>query len=711
MSMEQKAQGALAFDMSGASTTPVDVASEITALRTEIGRHDYQYHTLDDPLIADADYDRLMQRLRDLEHAHPELIVPDSPTQRVGAAPLDGFASVEHRLPMLSLNNAFSEEDVAAFDKRMSDTVREAGKLPENGLLDYFCEQKLDGLAVSLRYERGLLVQAATRGDGQTGEDITHNIRTIKVIPLRLQGDAGMVPDVLEVRGEVLMFRKDFERLNIDQAARREKQFVNPRNAAAGSLRQLDPKITEQRRLRFFAYGWGEVLPESALPVTHAGVLDWLHDLGLPVNRLRNRLVQGLPGLLAYYAETGQARTTLPYDIDGVVYKVNDLALQRMLGYVARAPRFALAHKFPAEEATTELLDIEVQVGRTGALTPVARLKPVFVGGVTVTNATLHNEDEILRKDVRIGDTVIVRRAGDVIPEVVAPVLALRPETAAAWRMSEACPVCPVCGSAIERLEGEAIARCTGGLICGAQRKQMLWHAASRKALNIDGLGDKLVEQLVDEGRVHSLVDLFTLKAEELAAYERMGRKSATNLVEAIDAARKPVLSRLLFALGIRHVGETTARDLAQAFGPAAGRTPEAAIQAIMAASEEDLTRVPDVGPVVAASIRHFFAEPHNREVIAGLMSVGVEPQLDEAPASLGLAGKTFVLTGTLPVWSREEAARHIVAAGGKVSGSVSRKTSYVVAGEEAGSKLDKARELGVPVLDEDGLRALLDNQ
>lgn len=689
-----------------------NAAEAAARLRAELEQHNVRYYVYDEPTVSDAEYDGLMRQLEALEAEHPELVTPESPTQRVGAAPVSAFGSVRHAVAMLSLNNAFDEEEVAAFDRRVTDTLRGAGLLGPAQQADYFCELKLDGLAISLRYEDGRLVQAATRGDGQTGEDVTSNIRTIKAIPLQLKEGA---PKVLEVRGEVLMNRADFEKLNVAQAKRDEKVFVNPRNAAAGSLRQLDPRITAKRPLRFFAYGWGEVqgLPgaqsglfdeasagagqASLLPEkSHGAMLAWLHALGLPVNLMHNHRATGAEGLMAFYARVGAMRATLPYDIDGVVYKVDSLPAQKVLGFVARAPRFALAHKFAAEEATTTLLDIEVQVGRTGAITPVARLKPVFVGGVTVTNATLHNEDEIRRKDVRIGDTVIVRRAGDVIPEVLGPVLEKRPDDAQEFVMPTACPVC---GSAIERLEDETIARCTGGLFCGAQRKQTLWHAASRKALDIEGLGEKLVDQLVDSGRVKTLADLYSLRPLELVGLDRMGQKSADNLVAAIEKAREPGLGRLLFALGIRHVGETTARDVARHFG---------SIDAIMDADEEALSAVPDVGPVVAASIRRFFAEQHNRDVIEQLKAQGVSPVAEAVPQGTTLAGKTFVLTGTLPNWTREEASMHIQAAGGKVSGSVSKKTAYLVAGEEAGSKLTKAQELGVTVLDEDALKALL---
>ena len=672
-------------------------AEAAAALREAIEAHNYRYYVLDDPAVDDAEYDGLMVALQKLEQEHPELVTPESPTQRVGATPSGAFSSVRHAVPMLSLGNAFAEEDAAAFDKRVSDTLHAAGLLADSKDVEYFCELKLDGLAINLRYEAGKLVQAATRGDGQVGEDVTGNIRTIRSIPLTLKAGA---PDVLEVRGEVLMNRKDFGSLNDAQAKAGGKVFVNPRNAAAGSLRQLDPGVTAKRKLRFFAYGWGDLSgaeASNALPAqTHGAMLDWLAGLGLPVNRSHNAVASGTEGLLAYYRKMGEKRAELPYDIDGVVYKVNALPAQKVLGFVARAPRYALAHKYPAEEATTTLIDIEVQVGRTGAITPVARLAPVFVGGVTVTNATLHNEDEIRRKDVRIGDTVVVRRAGDVIPEVVGPVIAQRPADAREFQMVTACPVC---GSAIERVEDEAIARCTGGLFCAAQRKQTLRHAVGRRALDIEGLGEKLIDQLVDNDRLHSLADIYTLTALELSLYDRMGKKSADNLVQAIESARKPPLGRLVFALGIRHVGETTARDLARQFG---------SLDALMDADETQLLEVKDVGPVVAGSVRRFFAEPHNREIVAQLTQRGVQPTAEAQRATGSLSGLTFVLTGTMPEWTRDDATRHILAAGGKVSGSVSRKTSYLVAGEEAGSKLAKAREYGVKILDEAGLKAML---
>ncbi|MER1966156.1 NAD-dependent DNA ligase LigA [Castellaniella sp. GW247-6E4] len=677
-----------------------DARQRLSALREQIAEHNRRYYVEDAPTVSDAEYDRLMADLLELEAAHPEWVTADSPSQRVGAAPLDAFGTVRHAVRMLSLGNAFEPQDIEAFDERVAGTLREAGLLPQ-GVVEYVAEYKFDGVAVSLRYEDGRLVLAATRGDGQVGEDITANARTLRSVPLRLRGPD--VPAVLEVRGEVLMTRADFDRMNQAQAAHGDKTFVNPRNAAAGSLRQLDPRITATRPLRFFAYGWGQVLDEAGREVLphgrHGAMLDWLGALGLPVSPGR-RPCRGAAGLLAFYADIGAARATLPYDIDGVVYKVDDLKSQEVLGFVARAPRFAIAHKFPAQEETTRLEGIDVQVGRTGALTPVGRLRPVFVGGVTVTNATLHNEDEIRRKDVRIGDMVVVRRAGDVIPEIVGPVEALRTGAEVVFDMGTMYPACPVCGSAVERPEGEAITRCTAGLFCPAQRKQTLWYAASRKALDIEGLGDKLIEQLVDSGRVHTLADLYSLGELELSTYPRMGLKSAANLVEAIGQSRRPPLSRLLYALGIRHVGETTARDLARHFG---------SIDAIVAASEDELLVVPEVGPVVAASIRRFFSEAHNREVIADLRAAGVEPVAEAVPVGeKPLAGKTVVLTGTLPSLSRDEATRMILAAGGKVSGSVSRKTAWVVAGDEAGSKLAKAAELGVPILDEDGLKALL---
>ncbi|SPA49935.1 NAD-dependent DNA ligase LigA [Cupriavidus taiwanensis] len=694
-------RGAQADASAPAGALPADAAaSRVAWLREELDRHNYQYYVLDAPTVPDAEYDALFSELMALELEHPELQTPDSPTQRVGGEPLAAFDSVRHRVPMLSLNNAFADDDVLNFDRRCAQglgrsapAAGEADLFSAADAVEYACELKFDGLAMSLRYEDGRLVQAATRGDGETGEDVTVNVRTIKAIPLKLRGQA---PAVLEVRGEVFMFRRDFDKLNARQAEAGEKTFVNPRNAAAGSLRQLDPRITARRPLSFFAYGLGE-LQGVERPPTHSAMLDGFAALGLPVCKDR-AVVKGAQGLLDFYRDIGKRRDELPYDIDGVVYKVNALAEQERLGFVSRAPRFALAHKFPAQEMTTIVEDIEVQVGRTGAITPVARLRPVFVGGVTVTNATLHNEDEIRRKDVHVGDTVIVRRAGDVIPEVVAVVAERRPADARAFVMPTACPVC---GSHIEKLEDEAIARCTGGLICAAQRKQSLLHFAQRRAMDIEGLGDKLVEQLVDQGIVRTPADLYKLGIAKLAALERMADKSAANLVAAIDKSRATTMNRFIFALGIRHVGEATAKDLARHFGK---------LDALMVADEAALLEVNDVGPVVAQSIAHFFAEPHNVEVIEQLRAAGVHwPESEPvAKAPAPLSGKTFVLTGTLPTLSREDAKELLEAAGAKVAGSVSKKTDYVVAGAEAGSKLDKAEALGVPVLDEAGMLALL---
>ncbi|HPT51544.1 MAG TPA: NAD-dependent DNA ligase LigA [Accumulibacter sp.] len=665
-------------------------SERIAFLRTEIDRHNHQYYVLDAPTIADADYDRLFRELQALESAHPELLRDDSPTQRVGATPLAEFAAVAHATPMLSLNNAFGDDEVAAFDRR----VREG--LEIDGDIGYSAEPKFDGLAVGLVYENGRLVRGATRGDGATGEDVTGNLRTLRGIPLHLHGDATAWPARLEVRGEVLMLRRDFERLNARQSDNGEKPFVNPRNAAAGSLRQLDPRVTASRPLRFFAYGVG-VAEGVVLPATHSGLLDRLAAWGFPVAAERRR-VSGLAGLLGYHAEIGQRRADLPYDIDGVVYKLDELAAQQRLGFVSRAPRFAIAHKFPAEEAITALLDITIQVGRTGALTPVARLAPVFVGGVTVTNATLHNEDEIRRKDVRIGDTVVVRRAGDVIPEVARVQLDRRPEGASEFVMPT---VCPVCGSQAVRGADESVVRCSGGLYCPAQRKQALLHFASRRAMDIEGLGDKVVEQLVDNAIVRTPADLYRLGLLALANLERMAEKSANNLLAAIEKSKQTTLPRLIFALGIRNVGESTARDLARHFG---------SLERILAADDEQLMQVPDVGPIVAQSIRQFCGEPHNREAIAQLRAAGLVWPEGEAARSPGgaLTGKVFVLTGTLPTLSRDTASQMIQDVGGKVSASVSKKTDFVVAGAEAGSKLEKARTLGVTVIDEARLLRLL---
>ncbi|OGA32041.1 MAG: DNA ligase (NAD(+)) LigA [Betaproteobacteria bacterium RIFCSPLOWO2_12_FULL_64_23] len=656
-------------------------------LRAQLERHNYQYYVLDQPLVSDAEYDRLFSQLQQLERECPELADPESPTQRVGGSALPEFRQVIHRTPMLSLSNAFSEEEVTAFDRRVREGLEMDG-------VEYLAEPKFDGLAVSLTYEQGRFTQGATRGDGYTGEDVTANLRTVKSIPLRLRGDAP--PRLLEVRGEVLMYRRDFDSLNERQRANKEKEFANPRNAAAGSLRQLDSRITAARPLRFFAYAVG-VIEGATVPGSHSALEDWLQTLGLPVCPER-RVVHAVQGMMRYYQRLGERRAGLAYQIDGVVYKVDSLAAQQRLGYVSRAPRFAVAHKFPAEEANTEVLAIEVQVGRTGALTPVARLAPVFVGGVTVTNATLHNEDELRRKDVRVGDTVIVRRAGDVIPEVVAVLRDKRPKKAAEFKMPVACPVC---GSAVVRLPDEAVARCSGGLICAAQRKQALLHFASRRAMDIEGLGEKLVDQLVDHDVVKTAADLYRMGAVALTGLERMAQKSAQNVLDAIERSKTTTLARFIFALGIRNVGEATAKELARHFG---------SLERLMQANEEALRQVRDIGPAVALSIAQFFSEAHNREVIELMRARGVHWQ-EGAPgpaAAAKLAGKAFVLTGTLPTMSREAAKELIEAQGGKVAGSVSGKTDYVVAGAEAGSKLDKAKQLGIAVLDEAALLQLL---
>ncbi len=679
------------FGAPGAEPDRQDWRARSTWLRRELNRHAHAYYVLDKPSIPDAEYDQLFSELQQLEAAHPQLVTPDSPTQRVGGAPLPEFAQVRHDVPMLSINNGFSEEDIRAFDRR----VREG--LASLHDVDYACELKFDGLAINLRYVDGLLVQAATRGDGSTGEDVTANIRTVRSIPLRLHTDRP--PAVIDVRGEVLMFKADFARLNQRQRDAGQKEFANPRNAAAGSLRQLDPRVTAQRSLRFFAYGVGH-LEGAPLPDTHSDLLDWYHTLGIPVCTER-AVVRGADGLLGFFADIGSRRPALPYEIDGVVYKLNSVAQQRTLGFVSRAPRFALAHKFPAEEATTTVLGIDVQVGRTGALTPVARLAPVSVGGVTVTNATLHNEDEVRRKDIRIGDSVIVRRAGDVIPEVVANVPERRPADAREFVMPTECPVC---GSAIVRPEDEAVARCSGGWIkCAAQRKGGLLHFVSRRAMDIEGLGEQLVEQLVDRGLVTTPADFYKLGLTALAELDRMAQKSAQNVLDALAQSKHTTLARFIYALGIRHVGESTAKALARHFGQ---------LDVLLDATEEQVLEVDDIGPVVARSVLSFLADPLNRELIEQLRAAGIHWE-ESAPAQrvTPLSGKTFVLTGTLPTLKRDEAQAMIEAAGGKVAGSVSKKTSYVVAGEEAGSKLAKAEELGVPVLDEAGLLKLLESQ
>ncbi|MGB9092726.1 MAG: NAD-dependent DNA ligase LigA [Gallionella sp.] len=680
--------------------TNSDVIRRVDKLRELISDYDYRYYVLDAPVVPDAEYDRLFRELQALEAQHPELATPDSPTQRIGGAVLDAFAPVRHAVAMLSIRTEtdISDTGAIAFDAR----VRRELKLGEtDAAVEYGCELKFDGLAINLRYEHGVLVQAATRGDGETGEDVTQNVRTIHCIPLHLRGcDA----EVLEVRGEVYMSRRDFERYNERQRAQGLATLVNPRNGAAGSIRQLDPALAARRPLSFFAYGLGEVRGWE-LPATHSALLGALDRMGIPVSDERE-VVNGAPGLVKFHRRIAEKRDSLPFDIDGVVYKVNSLALQQKLGFVTREPRWACAHKFPAEEQMTVVRGIDIQVGRTGKLTPVAKLEPVFVGGTTVSNATLHNEDETRRKDVRIGDTVIVRRAGDVIPEVVGVVLDRRPANAGKpfdlFHLLHG--RCPVCGSTIVREEGEADWRCSGGLYCPAQRKQALLHFAGRRALDIEGLGDKLVEQLVDGGIVGTPADLYDrhkLNLQKLAGLERMGDKSANNLLDAIEHSKQTTLARFVYALGIRNVGEATAKDLARHFGT---------LDKLMHADEAQLQQVPDVGPVVAQSIVAFFAEQHNVDVIRDLLRGGVTPQESAGlpVETLPLAGRTFVLTGTLGI-AREVAKEKLEALGAKVAGSVSKKTDYVVAGSEAGSKLDKARELGVAVLDEQGLMRLLE--
>ncbi|MDP3796576.1 MAG: NAD-dependent DNA ligase LigA [Polaromonas sp.] len=716
------------------SRQPASPADRAATLRAELHAHAHRYYVLDEPTIPDSEYDRLFKELQDLEAAHPELLTPDSPTQRVGGKPLDQFASVRHKVPMLSIRTETDTEASGAqnFDTRVR---KELGLTESDPPVEYVAELKFDGLAMSLRYEHGVLVQAATRGDGEVGEEVTQNIRTIRQIPLKLPSDA---PPVLEVRGEVYMRRADFEALNDKQrekiaaGAKGEKTFVNPRNAAAGAVRQLDPAIAARRPLSFFAYGVGEVVleaeqanPKNPWVATHMELLQALKSWGFPV-AAQTKIAHGASELIAFHQAMGQQRDSLPYDIDGVVYKVNSLVLQKQMGFVSREPRWAVAHKYPAQEQLTTVLGIEVQVGRTGKLTPVAKLAPVFVGGVTVTNATLHNEDEARRKDVRVGDTVIVRRAGDVIPEVVSVLPDKRVQGAPMFTMPRQCPVC---GSDAVREEGEADYRCTGGLFCGAQRKEAILHYAHRRAVEIEGLGEKLVDQLVERNIVHTLADLYRLglraraeieqiaiddlykklsadereaiAVEELKKLERKAQQSAMNVVLGIERSKDTTLPRFLFGLGIRHVGEATAKELARHFGN---------LDAIMNATEEQLLGVSDVGAIVAQSIRTFFDQPHNREVVKQLRACGVHWEEGEpaAVAPKPLSGKTFVITGTLPTLSRDDAKDKVEAAGGKVAGSVSKKTDYVVAGTEAGSKLVKAQELGIAVIDEAALMRLL---
>lgn len=662
-------------------TITAEIERRAAELRDLINHYNYLYYVIDNPEVPDAEYDRLFRELQALEQRYPELLTADSPTQRVGGEVLQKFAEVEHAIPMLSLDNVFDQDELIAFDKRVRDWLN------TDEAQTYAAEPKLDGLAISIRYEQGVLVQAATRGDGRHGEDVTANVRTIKSVPLKLQGDS--VPAIIEVRGEIFMPRDGFEKLNKSQLENKRKVFVNPRNAAAGSLRQLDSRITAQRPLDMYCYGIG-YLEGAPRPQSHTAAMRWLETMGCRISP-ELRTVTGLEACQEYIDWLGARRDSLPYDIDGVVFKVDSVTLQERLGYVSRAPRWAIAYKYPAQEEMTVVEDIEIQVGRTGALTPVARLKPVFVGGVTVSNATLHNEDEIRRKDVRVGDTVIVRRAGDVIPEVVKVVKSKRPADVREFVMPTQCPVC---GSDVEREAGEAVSRCSGGLYCPAQRKEAIKHFASRKAMDIDGLGDKLVEQMVDSGMVKDVADLFLLDVQQIASLERMGQKSAENLVNALEAAKETRFARFLYALGIREVGEATARSLAQHF-------PD--LDSLMQADEEALVEIEDVGPVVAHHIQTFFQQAHNREVIERLLKVGVKWPREQRQGNIDspVSGKTIVLTGTLTQMSRNEAKEKLLALGARVSGSVSKKTDYVVAGAEAGSKLTKAESLGIPVVEE----------
>ncbi len=657
-----------------------ELREEIDALRQQLRLHAYRYYVLDDPLLPDSEYDRLMRRLQEIEAAHPQLLSPDSPTQRVGGEALSAFDTVRHELPMLSLDNAFDEQELRAFDRR----ARE--RLGSEAELDYCCEPKLDGVAVSILYEHGMLVRAATRGDGSTGEDISANVRTIASVPLRLL--EGAVPARLEVRGEVYMPRAGFAEMNRRAVQAGEKTFVNPRNAAAGSLRQLDPRITARRPLEFSAYGVG-VVDGSSMPRTQSGMLARLREFGVKTSA-QIRLVHGVEHCLEYYAGMQQRRAQLPHDIDGVVFKIDSLDLQGRLGFVARAPRWAVAYKFPADEVLTVLQEVEFQLGRTGALTPVARLEPVFVGGVTVSNATLHNMDEVERLDLHCGDTVIVRRAGDVIPQIVRVLVERRPPGAAAVVLPRECPVC---GSAVQRSEGEAVARCSGTLVCAAQQRETVRHFASRRAMDIEGLGERLIEQLIEKGLVRNVSDIYHLEGDALAGLERMGEKSAAKLLRAIERSKHTTLERFLFALGIREVGEATALALARHFGN---------LDALMAADVAALQQVPDVGPVVAGHVQAFMGVEQNRTLIERLRRAGIEwADVERPPASAPLAGASVVLTGSLESMSRDEAGERLVRLGAKLAGSVSARTRLVIAGPGAGSKLDKANALGVAVWDE----------
>ena len=675
------------------STPAPHIVAEAEQLRAEIHDHNYRYYALDEPQVPDAEYDRLMLRLREIESEYPQLITTDSPTQRVGAAPLSAFATVQHEMPMLSLDNAFSDEELINFNRRIQE------RLKHTDHIEFACEVKLDGIAVSLLYRDGILVRGATRGDGARGEDITQNVRTIDSIPLRLRGTG--FPAVLEVRGEIYMPKSGFEKMNDQAREKGDKLFVNPRNAAAGSLRPLDPRITASRPLEMCAYSVGLVdgVPaEHPWPTRHSDILYALRDWGFLINR-EMVVAKDIDECIAYYRKIQDKRMSLTYDIDGIVFKVNQRELQEKLGFISRAPRWAIAYKFPAQEEMTQLLDVEFQVGRTGAVTPVARLQPVFVGGVTVSNATLHNRDEIQRLGLKIGDTVIVRRAGDVIPQIVGIVDTKRPDNARDVVFPDHCPVC---GSPVETVPGEAVARCDGGLICPAQRKEAIKHFASRKAMDVEGLGDKLVEQLVDQGYIKAVADLYQLTREQLAGLERMGEKSADNLLNALEKSKQTTLEKFIYALGIREVGEATARNLALHFGNYA---------ALSNATEDALQEVADVGPVVAHFVAEFFQQEHNREAVTALKAAGVTWEDRDQPvntADLPLKGLTYVLTGTLEAMSRDDAKAHLLALGAKVAGSVSAKTDYVVAGPGAGSKLQKAEELNIPVLDEAGLLALL---